>query len=123
MSIPNCMALLWDIVREVFVVQSDEQFVELTLFASHISYDLEEELWVITERVWYWVDILLSLEISADSSTVLPDQVVELECKSEDLIKRNLESVVRSVEERLHKNFVKILVVQAHKLLKIVELR
>ena len=123
MSIPNCMALLWDIVREVFVVQSDEQFVELTLFASHISYDLEEELWVITERVWYWVDILLSLEISADSSTVLPDQVVELECKSEDLIKRNLESVVRSVEERLHKNFVKILVVQAHKLLEIVELR
>ena len=123
MSIPNCMALLWDIVREVFVVQSDEQFVELTLFASHISYDLEEELWVITERVWYWVDILLSLEISADSSTILPDQVVELECKSEDLIKRNLESVVRSVEERLHKNFVKILVVQAHKLLEIVELR
>ena len=117
------MALLWDIVLEVFVVQSDEQFVELTLFASHISYDLEEELWVITERVWYWVDILLSLEISADSSTVLPDQVVELECKSEDLIKRNLESVVRSVEERLHKNFVKILVVQAHKLLEIVELR
>ena len=66
---------------------------------------------------------MLSLEISADSSTVLPDQVVELECKSEDLIKGNLESVVRSVEERLHKNFVKILVVQTHKLLEIVELR
>ena len=123
MSIPDRMALLRDIVREVFVVQSDEQFVELTLFASHISHDLVKELWVITERVWYWVDILLSLEISADPSTVLPDQVMELECKSEDLIQGDLESVVRSVEERLHKNSVKILVVQAHKLLEIVELR
>ena len=66
---------------------------------------------------------MLSLEISADSSTVLSDQVMELECKSEDLIQGDLESVVRSVEERLHKNSVKILVVQAHKLLEIVELR
>ena len=66
---------------------------------------------------------MLSLEISADPSTVLPDQVMELECKSEDLIQGDLESVVRSVEERLHKNSVKILVVQAHKLLEIVELR
>ena len=66
---------------------------------------------------------MLSLEVSADSSTVLSNQVMELESESEDLIQGDLESVVRSVEERLHKNSVKILVVQAHKLLKIVELR
>ena len=100
MSVPNSVALLWDVVWEVLVVKPDEEFIELITLVRQVPNDLVEEPWVIAERMRYWVDLLLCLEISAYSALILPDKVMKLECEREYLAYRDSKSVVWPIQER-----------------------
>ena len=88
-----------------------------------ITHNLVEEARVVTELHLDAVQVLLSLMVSANANAVISDQEMKLEDELKDLVQSDLQAVVSSSrEEAFLKDRVKVGVVKADQLFKVVDL-